>query len=86
MIFRGNRAGIVQKFTLDVDPEIKGIQGFLGGFQWYMMEQKGFISSTRFILKIEIENIVYFKGQNNNFRLSTRKNMLFFIVIICPRQ
>ena len=72
MIFRGNENGINPIFTMDVDPGYKYIEKSKGGFQWYMMETKHFVSSIRFKLKIENGNLVSFNGQIINFRLSIK--------------
>ena len=51
MIFKGKRSGIIDNFTMDVDPGYKYIEKFRGGVQWYMMESKDIISSICFKLK-----------------------------------
>ena len=59
MFFKGKRTGIIDNFTMDVDPGYKYIQKFRGGVLWYMMESKDFISSICFKLKNENGNLVY---------------------------
>ena len=68
MFFKRSRSGIVQNFTMDVDPAYNYIE-FLG-VQRFMMESKVFISSTNFKLKSENGNLVSFNGQNITFRIS----------------
>ena len=70
MIFKGKRTGIIDNFTMDVDPGYKYIEKFRGGVQWYMMESKDVISSICFKLKNENRNLVSFNGQSVTFRLS----------------
>ena len=73
IIFRGERSGIIHKFTMDVDPGLKDIEKFRGEVQWYKMESKDFISSVRFKLKNENNRFVSFNGQIITFRLSIKK-------------
>ena len=73
MIFIGKRSGIIHKFTMDVDLGYKFIEKFRGGIQWYMMNTKDFISSIKFILKNENDEIVSFNGQSITFRLSIKE-------------
>ena len=73
MIFKGKRSGIIQNFTMDVDPGYKYIEKFRGGVQWYMMESKDIISSICFKLKNENGNLVSFNGQSVTFRLSIKE-------------
>ena len=73
MIFRGKRSGIIHNFTMDIDPGYKYIEKFRGGIQWYMMESKDIISSIRFKLKNENDQIVSFNGQSITFRLSIKE-------------
>ena len=47
MIFRGKRSGIIMNFTMSVSPGYKLICRFAGGVQWYMLEAKDVISSTK---------------------------------------
>ena len=42
-MIRSGRGGMVQIFTMDVDPGYKFLEKFLGGVQWYMMDTKAFI-------------------------------------------
>ena len=58
---------------MDVDPGYKHIEKLRGGFQWYMMDTKDFISSINFKLKNENGNLVSFNGQSFTFRLSSEK-------------
>ena len=73
MIFKGKRSGIIDNFTMDVDPGYKHIEKFRGGFQWHMMDTKDFISSIDFKLKNENGNLVSVNGQSITFRLSIRE-------------
>ena len=73
MIFKGKRSGIIQNFTMDVDPGNKYIEKFRGGVQWYMMNTKDFVSSINFKLKNENDNFVSFNGQSITFRLSIKE-------------
>ena len=73
MIFKGERSGIVDSLTMDVDPGYKYIEEIRGGEQWYMMESKDSISSICFILKIENHQLVSFNGQSITFRLSIKE-------------
>ena len=73
MIFKGKRSGIIQKFTMDVDPGYNYIEKFHGGLKWYMMESKDIISSINFRLKNENGNLVSFNGQSVTFRLSIKE-------------
>ena len=57
---------------MDVDPGYKFIEKFQGGIQWYMMENKDFISSISFKLRNENGEIVSFNGQSITFRLSIK--------------
>ena len=73
MIFKGKRSGIINNFTMDVDPGYKHIEKFRGGVQWYMMESKDIISSICFKLKNENGNLVSFNGQSVTFRISIKE-------------
>ena len=73
MIFKGKRTGVIQNFTMDVNPGYKYIEKFRGGVQWYMMESKDIISSICFKLKNENGNSVSFNGQSLTFRLSNKE-------------
>ena len=73
MIFKGKRSGIIHNFTMDVSPGYKYTQKFKGGIQWYMMDTKDFLSSIRFKLKNENDNLVSFNGQSITFRLSIKE-------------
>ena len=70
MIFKGKRSGTIHNFTMDVEPGYKYIEKFRGGVQWYMTESKDIISSIRFKLKYENNQLVSFNGQSITFRLS----------------
>ena len=72
MIFKGERTGIIHKFTMDVDPGYIYVEEFRGGAQWYMVESKDIVSSFTFKLKNENRNIVSFNGQSVTFRLSIK--------------
>ena len=50
MILKGKRSGIIQNFTMDVDPGYKYKEKLRSGVQWYMMESKDIISN-RFQIK-----------------------------------
>ena len=73
MIFRGKRSGIIFNFSIDVNPGYKYIEKFRGGIQWYMVDSKDVISSIRFRLKNENNQLVSFSGQSVNFRLSIKE-------------
>ena len=73
MIFKGERPGIVHKFTMNVDPGYKYNEKFRGGVEWYMMDTKDFISSINFKLKNENGNLISFNGQSITFRLSIKE-------------
>ena len=51
IIFKGMSCGLINNFTLDVDPGYKYIEKFPGGVQCYMMESKDIISSICFNIK-----------------------------------
>ena len=55
MIFKGKRTGIIHNFTMDVNPGYRYTEKFRGGVQWYMMENKDFVSSIGFKLKMKME-------------------------------
>ena len=71
-IFKGRTNGIIQKFTMDVDPGYQYIEKFRGDVQWYMMENTHFISTINFELKNENGNLLSFNGQSITFRLSIK--------------
>ena len=73
MIFKGKRTGIIHNFTMDVNPGYRYLEKFRGGVQWYMMENKDFVSSIGFKLKNENGNLVSFNGQSVTFRLSIKE-------------
>ena len=73
MIIKCKRSGVIQNFTMDVDPRYNIIEQFRGGVQWYMMETKDIISSINFILKNENGKLVSFNGQSFTFRLSIKE-------------
>ena len=58
---------------MDVDPGYKFIEKFQGGIQWYMVENKDFISNISFKLRNENGEIVSFNGQSITFRLSIKE-------------
>ena len=73
MISKGKRSGILHNFTMDVDPGSKYIENLRGGVQWYMMESKDVISSIKFKLKNENNELVTFNGQSISFHLSIKE-------------
>ena len=73
LIFKGRRSGIIHTSTMDVDPGYKYIKKFRGGVQWYMMESKDSISSIKYRLKNENNQIVSFNSQSVTFRLSIKE-------------
>ena len=73
MIFKGKRSGIIDNFTMDVDPGYIYVEKFRVGLQWYMMETRDIISSICFKLKKENGNLVSFNGQSITFRFSIKK-------------
>ena len=73
MIIDGKRTEIIHNFTTDVNPGYRYIEKFRGGIQWYMIENKDFISNISVKLKNENGNLVSFNGQEVTFRLSIRK-------------
>ena len=79
MIFKGRRSGIIQNFTMDVDPGYKYIEKFRGGISWYMLKTMDFISSINFKLKNENVEIVSFNGQPLTLRLSIKEVYFLFI-------
>ena len=68
MIFKGRRSGIIFNFTMAVDPGFNYIHRFDSGIQWYMLENKDFISSISFKLRKENGEVVPFNGQSITFR------------------
>ena len=73
MIINGKRTGIIHNFTMDVNPGYRYIEKFRGGIQWYMIENKDFISNISVQLKNENGNLVSFNGQEVTFRLSIKE-------------
>ena len=73
MIFKGKRSGIIHNLSMDVDLGYKNVKKFRGGFQWYMMDTKDFISSINFKLKNEKGILISFNGQSIIFRLYIRE-------------
>ena len=73
MIFKSKRSGIIQNFTMDVDPGYKYIEKLSGGVTWYMMESKDIISSICFKLINENNRTLSFNGQSITFRLSIKE-------------
>ena len=73
LLFRGKRSGIIHNFTMNVDPGYKYNEKFRGCIQWYMIDTKDFISSIKFKLKKEKNNLVSFNDQSVTFRLSIKE-------------
>ena len=73
MIFKGKRSGIIQKWTMTVDPGYKNVERFAGGISWYMMETKDVISSISYKLKSENNELVSFNGQSIPNRLTIKE-------------
>ena len=73
IIFKGERSGVIQNFTTDVDTGYKYIEKFRGVVQWFRMESKDFASFISLILKNENGNLVSFNGQSLTFRLSIKE-------------
>ena len=73
MIIDGKRTGVIHNFTMDVNPGYRYIEKFRGGIQWFMMENKDFISNINFKLKNEHNKLVSFNGQSITFRLSIKE-------------
>ena len=73
MIINGKRTGIIHNFTMDVNPGYRYIEKFRGGVQWFMLENKDFISNISFKLKNEHGKLVSFNGQEVTFRLSIKE-------------
>ena len=55
---------------MDVDPGHNNIEKFRGGFQWYRMESKIFVSKISFRLKSENGKLVSFNCSSITFRFS----------------
>ena len=72
-MFRGGRNGVIHIFTMDVDPGYIYIEKFIGGVQWYMMENKKFISNFSFKLKNDYNELVSFNGQSVIFEISIKE-------------
>ena len=72
MIFRGKRTGNIHNFTMDLSPGYRYIEKFRSGIQWYMMENKDFISSINFKLKNENDELVSFNGESISFKISIK--------------
>ena len=73
MIFKEKRSGIIQKFTMDVNPGYNYIEKFRGGIQWYMMKIKDFISIGYLKIKNENGQSVSFNGQSVSLKLSIKE-------------
>ena len=58
---------------MDVSPGDKYIEKFRGGVQWYMMENKDFISSISFKIKNQNNELVSFNGQSITFPLPAKE-------------
>ena len=69
MIYEGKRSKMIQNFIMDVDLGYKYIEKLRVGVQWFLMESKDFIPSSRFKLKNEIGDLISFNGQNITLRL-----------------
>ena len=54
---------------MDIDPGYKYMEKSWSGVQWFMMGSKNFISSIRFKLKTENNQLVSANGQSTTFRL-----------------
>ena len=72
MVFKGRKSNIIHNWTMTVDPGYKNVEKFSGGISWYMMQSKDLISSLRFNLKNENNQLVSFNGQSITFRLSIK--------------
>ena len=83
MVFRGKRSGMIHNFTMDADPGYNYIEKFRGEVQWFMIENKDFLSSISFIFKNENNEIVTFNGQSITFRLSVKR--IFFLSNKCQK-
>ena len=73
MIFKGKRSGIIQYFTMDVNPGFKYIENFQCGVVYYRMESKNIFSSICFYLKNVSNQIVSLNCQNITFRLPIKE-------------
>ena len=73
MIYKQKRSGIIDKWTVTVNPGYKYVESFAGGITWYMMETKDVISSISFNLKKENNELVSFNGQSISFRFSIKE-------------
>ena len=72
MIFKGKRSGIIQNFTMDVDPGYQYIEKFRRGVQLYLLQSKDFLSSINFELRNENKELVSLNDQPITFRLSKK--------------
>ena len=73
MIFKQKRTGIINNFTMTVNPGYIYVERFAGGVAWYMIHTNDFISSINFEIKNENNEIVSFNGQSVTFRLSIKE-------------
>ena len=55
------------------NPGYRNIENFRGTIQWYMMENKDFISNISFSLNDGNGTLISFKGQSITFTLSTKE-------------
>ena len=74
MIFEGEPTGMVDNFTMDLDPGYRYVEKFRCGFQWFMMESRHFILKILSKLKNEYESLVSFNGQLTTFRVSIEED------------
>ena len=52
---------------MTIDARCKRVEELADGISWYMMNTKDYISTINFVLKIENNDLVSFKGQTNTF-------------------
>ena len=74
IILGGKKSGVMQNFTLHVDPGYKFIEKFRLGIQYFMWKSEDFISKISSELKIENVNLLFFNGHSFTFRLSIKKD------------
>ena len=73
IIFKGKRSGVIQNFTMTVNPGYIYVERFEGGISWYAMNNIDVNSSINFRLKNENTQLVSFNGQSITFRLSIKE-------------
>ena len=73
MALKGKTNGIIHNWTMTVDPGYKELEKFAGGISWYMRDSRDFISSIRFKLKNENNEIVSFYCRSITFPLSIKQ-------------